>query len=39
MIFQRTERFKRAYEKLDAGQRDAIKKALRLMAENINHPL
>jgi len=38
MIFQRTERFKRAYKKLDAGQRDAIKKALRLMAESINHP-
>ncbi|MBE3588895.1 MAG: hypothetical protein IMW93_10200 [Thermoanaerobacteraceae bacterium] len=38
MIFQRTERFKRAYKKLDADQKDAIKKALRLMSDNVNHP-
>ncbi|WP_027357571.1 type II toxin-antitoxin system RelE/ParE family toxin [Desulfofundulus thermocisternus] len=38
MIFQRTERFKRAYKKLDENQRCAIKKALRLMSDNINHP-
>lgn len=38
MKFQRTARFKRVYEKLDPEQQNAVKKALRLMAENINHP-
>ncbi|SFG83294.1 hypothetical protein SAMN05660649_02854 [Desulfotomaculum arcticum] len=38
MIFQRTERFKRAYKKLDVNQKDAIKKALKLISDNINHP-
>ena len=38
MKFQRTARFKRMYKKLGPKQREAVKKALRLMAENIRHP-
>jgi len=38
MRFQRTERFKRMYKKLDLEQQNAIKKALGLMSDNINHP-
>lgn len=38
MRFQRTERFKRMYKKLDLSQQNNIKKALKLMVENINHP-
>lgn len=38
MKFQRSERFKRIYKKLDPEQRNAIKRALSLMSDNINHP-
>lgn len=38
MKFQRPERFKRMYKKLDPEQQNAIKKALLLMSVNINHP-
>lgn len=38
MRFERTERFKRAYLKLDEQKRQAVKKALRLMSTDINHP-
>lgn len=38
MRFQRTERFKRQYKKLDSEQQNSIKKALRLMSDNIHHP-
>lgn len=38
MIFQRTERFKRMYKKLDVERQNAIKKSLSLMSDNINHP-
>lgn len=38
MKFQRSERFKRMYKKLDPEQQNAIKKALRLMSDNINRP-
>ena len=38
MIFKRTERFKRAYKKLDPEQQSNIKKAILLMESNINHP-
>ncbi|ACA60411.1 hypothetical protein [Candidatus Desulforudis audaxviator] len=38
MRFERTERFKRAYLKLDEQKRQALKKALRLMSTDINHP-
>lgn len=38
MRFQRTERFKRMYKKLDLDQQKAIKRALSLMSDNINHP-
>jgi mRNA interferase RelE/StbE len=37
MIFQRTERFKRMYEKLDSERQKAIKRAIKLMADNIYH--
>lgn len=38
MRFERAERFKRAYLKLDEQQRQAVKKALRLMSIDIKHP-
>ena len=38
MIFQRIERFKRMYKKLDLEQQNAIKRALSLMSDNIKHP-
>jgi len=38
MRFQRTERFKRMYKKLDLEQKNSIKKTLNLMSDNINHP-
>ncbi|TEB08331.1 hypothetical protein Psch_01892 [Pelotomaculum schinkii] len=38
MNFQRSERFKRMYKKLDSEQQNAIKRALSLMSDNINHP-
>lgn len=38
MRFQRTERFRRMYKKLDFNQQNNIKKALKLMTDNINHP-
>lgn len=38
MKFQRTERFKRTYKKLDSGQQNAIKRALCLMSDSTNHP-
>ena len=38
MIIQRSERFKRMYKKLDLEQQSAIKKALRMMLDNIKHP-
>ncbi|KFD40646.1 cytotoxin [Peptococcaceae bacterium SCADC1_2_3] len=38
MKFQRTERFKRMYKRLNSGQQNAIKKSLYLMSKNINHP-
>jgi len=36
--FERTERFKRAYLELDDQKRQAVKKAVRLMATDIRHP-
>lgn len=38
MKFQRTERFKRVYKKLDPEKQKAIKKALHMLAENMHHP-
>lgn len=38
MRFERTERFKRAYLELDDQKRQAVKKAVRLMATDIRHP-
>ncbi len=38
MKFQRTERFKRMYKKLDSEQQNAIKKAISFMSDNIYHP-
>lgn len=38
MRFERTERFKRMYKKLGAQQREQIKKALKLMATDMQHP-
>ncbi|GAB6274730.1 MAG: hypothetical protein STSR0004_15950 [Peptococcaceae bacterium] len=38
MKFQRTERFKRMYKRLNSEQQKAIKKTLHLMSKNINHP-
>ncbi len=38
MTFRRTERFKRAYKKLDPKQQSRIKKAILAMDHNINHP-
>jgi len=36
--FERTERFRRAYLKLDGQQRQAVKEALRQMSTDINPP-
>jgi len=33
-----TERFKRAYRKLDTSQQNAIKRAISIMSDNIQHP-
>ena len=38
MKFQRTERFKRMYKKLDSQQQNFIKRAISLMSDNIYHP-
>lgn len=38
MRFERTERFKRMYKKLDAQQQELVKKALKLMATDMQHP-
>lgn len=38
MKFQRTERFKRMYKKMDPEQQKAVKRALVLMTDNIHHP-
>ena len=38
MIFQRIERFKQMYKKLDSAQQNAIKRAISLMSDNIYQP-
>ena len=38
MLFERTERFKRAYRKLETVERELVKKALRQLAEDRTHP-
>jgi mRNA-degrading endonuclease RelE of RelBE toxin-antitoxin system len=38
MFLERTERFKRAYKKLDEAKRGRVQKALQLLAENPRHP-
>lgn len=38
MRFERSERFKRMYKKLDAQQREQVKKALKLIAADMQHP-
>ena len=38
MRFERTGRFKRMYKKIDSRDQEQIKKALKLMSENIWHP-
>jgi len=38
MIFRMTERFRRAYKKLDPTKQSSIKKAILKMENNINHP-
>lgn len=38
MKFERAERFKRAYLKLDEQQRQSVQKALRQISADINHP-
>ncbi len=38
MLLESTERFKRAYKKLDPQKRRAVQKALGLMATDIRHP-
>jgi hypothetical protein len=38
MIFQRTERFKRMYKKLDSGWQNAIKRAIGLTKPRQNSP-
>jgi mRNA interferase RelE/StbE len=38
MSFKMTERFKRAYKKLDPTKQSSIKKAILKMENNINHP-
>lgn len=38
MLFERTERFKRAYRKLETAEREIVKKALQQLAEDRTHP-
>ena len=38
VLFERTERFKRAYRKLETAERELVKKALRQLAEDRTHP-
>jgi len=38
MRFARTERFKRMYKKLKPEKRNAIKKALKMMEQDLRHP-
>ncbi len=38
MIFRMTERFRRAYKKLDPTKQSSIKNAILKMESNINHP-
>ncbi len=38
MTFRITERFRRAYKKLDPTKQSSIKKAILKMESNINHP-
>jgi len=38
MLFERNERFKRAYRKLETAEREIVKKALRQLAEDRTHP-
>ena len=38
MLFDRTERFKRAYRKLESAEQELVKKALRQLMEDRNHP-
>ncbi len=38
MLFERSERFKRAYRKLEMADRELVKKALRQLAEDRSHP-
>jgi mRNA-degrading endonuclease RelE of RelBE toxin-antitoxin system len=38
MLFERTERFKRAYRKLEAVEQEWVKKALRQLMEDRSHP-
>ncbi len=38
MIFNRTERFKRVYKKLNPKQQQIIKKAIEKMAQDLTHP-
>jgi len=38
MLFERTERFKRAYRRLETAEREMVKKALRQLAEDRTHP-
>ncbi len=38
MLFERSERFKRAYRKLETADRELVKKALRQLAEDRSHP-
>ena len=38
MLFDRTERFKRAYRKLESAEQELVKKALRQLMEDRRHP-
>lgn len=38
MLFERTERFKRAFRKLEMAERDLVRKALQQLAEDRRHP-
>lgn len=38
MQFERTERFKRAYRKLEAAEQELVRKALRQLAEDRSYP-
>ncbi len=38
MLFDRTERFKRAYRKLESAEQELVKKALRQLMEDRSHP-